>query len=80
MTEWEDPDPEKIAFELIEQYAPEVAELLLEMAAQSDSLPELTARLYDLALENDLPEEDFRAAAIALRYARRSLTAPVLTH
>lgn len=73
-------DIEKMAFELIEQLAPRVAEMLLEMAAGPESLPDLTARLHRMAMADQLLPEDFKAAAMALRYARRSLLTTVPAH
>ncbi|MFN7945119.1 MAG: hypothetical protein U0Z53_07190 [Blastocatellia bacterium] len=74
------PDIEKMAFDLIEQHAPRIAEMLLEMAAGPESLPELTVRLRAMAVEDELPPEDFKAAAMALRYARRSLLPSAAAH
>jgi hypothetical protein len=69
-----DVDVEKMAFELIEQRTPSVAELLLGMAAQTSPLYELEAKLWSLAARDKLGEKDYLTALVALRYARRYVT------
>lgn len=77
---WENVDVEKIMFNLIEQRAPGVAEKLLEMAARQIPLYELMDQLQMMVIKDELDEDDYETAIIAMRYARRYLSAPETGH
>ena len=77
---WDNVDVEKMVFDLIEQRAPVVAERLLEMAARQIPFPELMVQLQVMVIEDELNEDDYETALIALRYARRYLSDPVTGH
>lgn len=73
-------DVEKIAFELIEDRAPAVADMLLVMASRKVPVAELIGQLQLLALNDRLRPRDFDTAVAALLYARRYLNAPMTSH
>ena len=73
-------DAEKMAFEQIERQTPMVAEMLLRMAARPAPLHVLTEQLRVCALADELGEDYYLTAVIALRYARRYLTGFTISH
>ncbi len=80
MFNWENVDVEKVVFEMIEQRAPVIAEKLLEMACRPTSLSDLLVQLQVMVFEDELNEDDYESAVIALRYARRYLADPIRSH
>ncbi len=80
MINWDNVDVEKMVFDLIEQRAPAVAERLLEMASHPAPLSDQMLQLQMLIFEDELSEEDYETAVIALRYARRYLKDPATGH
>jgi hypothetical protein len=80
MMNWENVDVEKMVFELIEQRAPAVAERLLEMASHPAALSDQVLQLQMMIFEDELSEDDYETAIIALRYARRYLKDPARGH
>ncbi len=71
-------DLEKMAFELLAQRAPHLADLLVWMAALPVPLPELIEHFR--ALTTGMNKRDFDATVNALRYARRSVSAAEHDH
>ncbi len=80
MIDWDNVDVEKMVFDLIEQRAPAVAERLLEMALQPTPLSDQVLQLQLMIFDDELNEDDYETAIIALRYARRHLHDPVTGH
>ncbi|MGE0130805.1 MAG: hypothetical protein AB7U82_22230 [Blastocatellales bacterium] len=77
---WDNVDVEKMIFDLIEQRSPGVAERLLQMAARQAPLSELREQLQIMMFEDELAEDDYDTALIALQYARRYLSTPATGH
>lgn len=73
-------ETDRIAFDLLEQRAPHIAELMLRLAALPLPLPELIAHFRALTRPRGLNESDFKAAVAALRHARRQLNAVIREH
>jgi hypothetical protein len=73
-------DVEKMAFEQLERHTPWMAEILLQMAARPAPLDALTQQLRIRALVDELGEDDYLMAEIALGYARRHLTSCATSH
>jgi len=77
---WDNVDVEKMIFDLIEQRAPNLAERLLQMAARQTPPSELKAQLQMMMIEDELDEDDYDTALIAMEYARRYLSTPATGH
>lgn len=77
---WDNVDVEKMVFDMIEQRAPGMAERLLQMAAGQAPLSELKEQLHMMLGEDELDEDDYDTALIALQYACRYLSTPATGH
>ena len=73
-------DVEKLAFDQLERHTPQVAELLLQMAACPTPMDVLAKQLRTHASAYKLGDDDYLTAVIALRYARRYLSSSVTGH